>query len=61
MTDDFKEGCEHARDLMLSRIACIKEGCLKEGNRVTAHVVGILYDDLSKRYGDVFEDFKYPA
>lgn len=58
MTDDFKEGCEHARDQILSRIACIKEGCLSEGNKVTAHVIGLLYQDLANRYGDVFDDFK---
>lgn len=58
MSEDFKEGCEHARDLMLSRISCIREGCLKEGNKVTAHVIGLLYQDLVNRYGNVFEDFK---
>lgn len=58
MTEDFKEGCEHARDLMLSRIAYIQNECLKEGNKVTAHVIGILYSDLTDRFGDVFEDFK---
>ena len=58
MTEEFKEGCEMARDMILSRIACIQENCLKEGNRGTAHVIGVLYKDLVNRYGDVFEDFR---
>lgn len=58
MSEDFKEGCEHARDMILSRITSIKEGCLLEGNRVTAHVIDLLYKDLAGRYGDVFEDYK---
>lgn len=58
MTEEFKDGCETARDLLLSRIAYIQNECLKEGNKVTAHVIGILYSDLTNRFGDVFEDFK---
>lgn len=58
MSDDFKDGCEHARDLILSRITIIREGLLKEDAKVAARILDILYNDLAKRYGDVFDDFK---
>ena len=58
MSEEFKEGCEFARDLILSRIAGIKEGLLLDNASLPASVIDRLYEDLAKRFGDVCDDFK---